>query len=271
MASISVCVICLNESEYIQYALDAPLKCSCVTDINIVEGAVKNASHMANSSGHSKDDTVEIIKDLEKKNEKVHVFMKDGFWKDKVEMRDKCLEMMKGEILFFIDADEVYHLEDLYALSELADNEPEAIVFMVKHLHFWKNMKQITVGSMWNSQLFRCARIDPNMGMKHRNHHSYLTDKNGRKVWLADPFYKDHSVNTHINCYHFGPVKKPTNVLGKLKYYENRGQKVVDTYTSWKIGKPTQWTNGGGSVKAFEGRLPEIMKKHPYYNLEEIK
>jgi len=271
MASISVCVICLNEAEYLEYAMDAPLKCSCVTDINIVEGAVKNASHMANSSGHSKDNTVQIITDLEKKHSKVHVFKKDGFWNDKIQMRDKCLEMMKGELLLFIDADEIYHLKDLYALSELADNDPEAIIFLVNHIHMWKNFRQITVGSAWNMQLFRCARIDPSMNLKHRHHHSYLTDKNGHKVWLSDPFYKAHAVNTGINCYHFGPAKKFENVLGKLKYYERRGQTVKNTYTEWRPGQDTQWTNSGGVVKPFTGKLPEVMKKHPYYGLEEVK
>lgn len=271
MASISVCTICLNESEYIEYALHNPIRCSAVSEIIIVEGAVKNASHMANAGGHSIDNTVSIIKKLEKKHEKVKVFMKDSLWNSKIEMRNKCIDLMTGEILFFIDADEIYHLEDLYKLSEIADNEPEIILFLIKHLHFWKNFRQITVGSMWDSFLFRCCRIDKSLGFRHRHHHATLMDKNKRKVWVLDPFYKTHTIDTKINCYHFGPVKKPSNVLGKLEYYRRRGQKVKDTYSNWKPGQETQWTNSGGTVKPFKGRLPEIMKKHPYYNLAEVK
>lgn len=261
---ISACMIVLNEEEYIKYSLESIY--DFADEIIIVEGAVKKAAFMSTTDGHSIDKTLSIIKSFPDPQNKIRLITKTGFWENKQEMRDKCIELMQGNYLFFVDGDEVYKKEDLKLLRKKVRQNPKIDVFHWEHNHFWKNFNLVATGSIWEMHLFRFCKKLP--GMKHTKTHAMLSDTKGRTIWFNNDYYKPRSLCIkEISCYHFAYVKNQSSVENKLKFYKSRdghSLKVVNTHANWLPGKPTQPTHGGGSAEAFKGDLPAVMKEHPY-------
>jgi glycosyltransferase involved in cell wall biosynthesis len=252
---IGVITIALNESEFIYKSLSAVMKHPSVKKIAVVEGAVNLYSHASTKEGLSIDDTKDCVLEamLNKQGNKI-IYERYGWAIDKSELRNRALQLLGKGIthVLVVDADEVWKQEDITKLVDTMRENPSTGVFLFPFYHFWKNKKQIAVGGQWDAQMFRCFRY-ADKTLHWERHELPVVNKQNEFINKTDG-----SMEVDVHVYHYGYCKKGENVRAKLEYYKKRDKDldVVDTWTNWKEGNPTQPTHGGGTVEKFKGVSP---------------
>lgn len=267
---ISVGMIAFNEEEYIEYSIRSIYE--FVHEIIIIEGAVQNMDH-ATPDGHSTDRTLSIVRNMGDPDKKIRIIHSpDRFWKDKAAMRNAYIRLVTGNFLMTVDADEVYRRKDIQQFITGILENPRKICFPIPFLHFWKDFWHTTIGSVWNDLMPRHYRL---RGGEHYRSHAVLSDAKGTLMNGMDRNggYDMQSITIQgVSIFHYGYVKKQKNVTNKLQFYHRRGQAVMDTFSAWKPGQHTQPTNRGQTrVIPFIDELPEVMTRHPYYNVHAIE
>lgn len=254
---LSIGTIIFNGGDYIKKALDAvyPL----AYEIIIVEGAVEDMMHAANKDGSSTDNTVKVIKAYKDPDNKIKFIQ--GRWENKNEMQNIIAQNVKGDIYMKMDADEIWKSLDIIKVLNMFRLDKHLMIVSPAFYHFWKNLKTITTGSQWNSMPTRFWRWFK--GYRHngdKKGFNYFVDEAGNKV--AEPRCKTIMAND-IHVYHLGYVRTNKRIKDKLEYYKKRNIEVnvVDTYTNWEKGQPTQPTHGGGITSKFNGILPEVLER----------
>ena len=132
----------------------------------------------------------------------------------------------------------------------------------------------------WDAPHFKICRWHP--WLRYVKDHSTLYDSKLQTeyMWRGD-IYKTIFMPEIIN-FHYGWVKRPSNITNKLQFVKNRssdGRKdmydkgvVQSTYTTWNPGK---WANpyesNTGFVFPFYGTLPEALKGHPYMDVKDVR
>jgi glycosyltransferase involved in cell wall biosynthesis len=246
--------IVLNEEKFIEASLRAVLRRKEVAQVIVVEGADRRYPS-ASSEGLSTDSTSAIIKKIKKEFPKRVIYEQVGWVDGKEALRQKCIDLSDHEGWgLFVDGDEVWGDPYWSRLMEAMKENPEIGVIYFKHLHFWKQPDLVAVGSQWESRLFRCFRFaekdlkivehagEPNLPVGGK-----LGGKYGRII--------DNTVKLH----HYGAMKNKKDILDKLEFYKKRDTnlEVKDTWSEWKEGEPTQWTQGNGTVKKYTGSHPK--------------
>lgn len=263
----SVSMILCNEEEYVLAALESIYHFAY--EIIIVEGSVKLYSHAANADGSSKDSTLQLIQNFPDPENKI--FIMQGLWDNKAEMKQAAWNQMSGNYYMIVDGDEIYLKDDLRLLEETVKENPQTTWFAYPHKHFWQNFRTITTGGVWDTIHPRYCKRSPHYkyNVDHPHGHTTLFDKK-RGRFIIPIKGKADTLPVDIECYHYGYVKAPTNILAKEKFYEKRRGVEDYTYHNWTPGTPTK---NGGKALPYKGVHPEVMLEHPYYSLtsEEIK
>jgi glycosyltransferase involved in cell wall biosynthesis len=258
---IGVITIALNEEEYIEQSLKAITRHPNVKKVAVVEGAVNLFAHASTEDGLSKDKTSDKIHKVMKTNlGKKIIYERYGWAVDKSELRNRALLLLGKDIthVLVVDGDEVWKQEDLDNLVKGMKENPGTGVFLFPFYHFWKQKNLIARGGQWESMLFRCFRYT-NKSLHWNLHHLPVVDQDGKFLNVTH----GSVVLPDVHVYHFGYVKNQENILNKLEYYKKRDGdklKVKDTWSNWRMGKPTQPTHGGGTAVKFSGTLPEEMR-----------
>jgi len=259
--NIGVIMIALNEQKFIEPALRALLVSPHIKKIAVVEGAVELYAHAATTEGLSRDSTSTIIKRVITKYDKDGKIIYDryGWAKDKAELRNRCIDLLGTHVnwLLKVDADEVYKKEDLDTLAKIMQSDAAITTIYMKHLHFWKRKDLIAVGGQWDARLPRCFRFRDKT-LRFRQHNLPPVNSRGENIEeLGKRIDTDE-----VKIYHYGYMKDEKDVRAKLEFYKKRDKhlKVIDTFSNWKPGKPTQPTHQGGTVEKFKGKHPKVMR-----------
>jgi glycosyltransferase involved in cell wall biosynthesis len=270
-ASIKV----LNEAEYIESTLANIYP--YVDKIDIVEGAVQQAKHAASSDGYSTDDTVKIIEEFPDPQRKIRLFR--GHWRSKEDVQAKLLEVCVGKWIMFIDGDEAYLDSDLEQVREFCSVHLDGrIVYAVpeRTLNFWHDFNHIAYSLNDKSPWGRKASAHPFLiwrdlaGLNFKAFHTYPCDGMGRNIILDDVYVDRRAVLNNLILYHYGHVKKPSNIANKLQYFKNRGTGEVSGAVEedpWFSGKmPPDMV-----IADYNGVHPKALDNHPYRNSSRIK
>jgi len=258
---IGVMMIALNEHKFIEPALRALLASPHIKKIAVVEGAVELYAHAATGEGLSKDNTSTIIRRVMAKYDKDGKIIYDryGWARDKSELRNRCIELLGTKVnwLLKVDGDEVYKEKDLDKLAKIMQSDLNITTIYMKHLHFWKKKSLVAVGGQWDNRLPRCFRFRDKT-LRFREHNLPPYNSAGKNIEeLGKRIETDE-----VKIYHYGYMKDVEDVRAKLEFYKKRDKhlKVIDTFSNWKEGLPTQPTHGGGTVEKFTGKHPSVMR-----------
>lgn len=259
--SIGVVTIALNEEQYIGASLRSVIRHPNVKKVAVVEGASRLFSHAATEKGLSVDNTKGIIQKVqsEPNGEKI-IYEQMGWAVDKSQMRNRALALLGKDMdyILVVDADEVWKQEDLTQLVAEVLHAPHINVFYFGFYHFWHNPKLVAVGSQWDKPLFRCFKYE-NKNLRWDRHEAPVVNEYGQSIDIP----AQSTTLQRVHVYHYGAMKDGKRIREKLEYYRKRDEKlkVVDTWTNWQDGLPTQWTHGGGTVQPFTGTHPEEIER----------
>jgi glycosyltransferase involved in cell wall biosynthesis len=257
---IGVVTICLNEENFIYPSITSLLDHPNIAKIAVVEGLVEQNEHTPNKNFLSADDTKLRVLDAMAKDEKGKIIYDQyGYAGNKSELRNRGLDLVGSDMdyILVVDGDEVWKHEDLDKLVAYIKKNPETALVWFKLLHFWKNPEKLAVGGQWDAKLFRFFKYSDKT-LHWEKHETVVVNNNGDGVNTLG----DEETLNDVFCYHYGYMKPTERVQEKLQYYKKRDTQleVVDTFTEWKDGKPTQPTHGGGTVEHFDGKHPEAVQ-----------
>lgn len=201
--------------------------------IIVVEGACKAAAAVATPDGHSTDDTLEVLRRFQTKEDpdkKVTIVTAedeghpDGFWPgEKDEMSQAYAKRAVGNYLWQVDSDEFYREEDMPKIMQLLTDGPDAISFPT--LHFWGSPNYVTDGFNMICNRYReyhrLFRWGP--GYTYATHRPpKVLDADGvdlrDKRWLD----ADDMDRNGVSMYHYSFLF-PHQVLHKVCYYATPG------------------------------------------------
>ena len=253
---VGVITIALNEDKFIGASLRAVIKNPNVKKVAVIEGAVNLFAHAATKDGLSLDNTrEEVSKVLAAEHGDKIIYEQHGWAADKSGLRNRALKMLGDDIdyVLVVDADEVWETKELEKLIQAMRENPRTGAFLFNFHHFWKQKNLVAVGGQWNSQMFRCFKYE-NKQLHWDHHAAPVVNADGKFINVTDG-----SINLpDIHVHHFGYMKDEHRIMEKLKFYKKRDKhlNVVNTWSNWQKGQPTQPTHGGGDVDEYKGVYP---------------
>lgn len=276
----SICIIALNEAEYIQYTLQQIYDWDCCHEIIIIEGSVDlYPKTNLSKDGLSGDGTTELIKNFPDPENKIRYV--SGVFKDKVEQRNEYAKRVTGTHVLVLDADEFYSQTSLEKLKQDVLNNPNAELFMFDfsqdlakrtYYHLWYNFQQHVVGGYWDiphNRIYKWTEGTRYIG----NDHNHPTKPDGTKLIKEEVV----AIKTSAECIHTGFVKLVKNQKDKNDFYVNRGegkekdrrlrdlrQMYVNCRRAYENWTPKTILPHKARVLAFSGVLPESLLDHPY-------
>ena len=131
-------IIVLNGEPFIRYALQALYPYA--HEIIVVEGAAPGAKNIATDDGHSRDATLETLRQFQAEadpDRKLTIVTRDGFWTEKDEMSQAYAERATGDYLWQVDVDEFYQPDDMRAVIQILKEQPAITAVSFKTLTFW--------------------------------------------------------------------------------------------------------------------------------------
>lgn len=176
---------------------------------------------------------------------------------------DIAMEACSGDWLFYLQADEVVHENDLPVIQsrckELLNNElVEGLLF--DYYHFWGDYEHHHKSHAWYPYEIRIIRNHPNI-------HSFESAQSFRYFdYYKQPHQKEGTrklnvakVNAHI--YHYGWVRPPHLMQNKRRYFDtnHRGkEKAKEKYDKL----PGEFDYGNlEKIAKFKGSHPKVMNK----------
>ena len=276
---VSICIIALNESEYLTYSLKQIYDWDCCHEIIIIEGSVEHypKNHLS-KDGLSGDGTSELIKNFPDPQNKIKY--RSGVFKDKIDQRNEYMKLISGTHFLVLDADEFYSEASLELLKQDMMNNPDVELFTFDfsqtssrtYFHLWYNFKQHVVGGYWDIPHNRIYKRSPELRYTGADH-NHPSKPSGKKLTTKDV----KSIPTRAMCVHTGFVKKIENQKDKNDFYVGRGegresdpalrqrrQMYIDcrrAYETWdgKVSLPH-----GAYLIPYSDPLPEVLLDHPY-------
>jgi len=181
------------------------------------------------------------------------VYERVGWVENKSALQNRCIELMEqhaSRVEYYILAggDEVYDPADLERLKKEIERLHRPDIPLYEFVHLWKRPDLRAVDSMWDTWMHRCYR-NHGKGMRFGHHAGPPAKPDGSQL---NPGVKVRGVRV----YHYSAMKDKRDIQDRIKFYQQRDGKGKDTWTDWQPGKPTQWTHGGGTAKAYDGPHP---------------
>ena len=263
---VCVCVIALNESEYIAACIESVY--ALADRILVVEGGneFSAAVGMCRADGTSIDGTMDVVASVRDPRGIIETYRppKARPWRDKTEARQFCLDRLKpGDWCIALDADEVLWEEGLWRLSALM-HESDYVGFGLET--FWRDFD--TVGrDRWQDYFFnmRCFRVRQGYGYAT---HLRVVNRDGAPI-DTDPSVRKRHEPTPLAA-HFSWVKPERKIRDKLDYYRRQcpGKVLLDDYLERVFLADLDEANrigthpmGGGTCEPWQGRLPEPVER----------
>jgi len=243
----------------------APLVLASIYDevdrIIVIEGAVANRPN-ATPTGHSTDNTLQIVKDFQANHDPKHKIVVISIskpWKNLEEMKQTFLDLSTpGDWIIINDADEFYRPEDIRRLRKAIELEPHAQEFVPNFLHFYGDMFHVAVpGPEWQPQhqrVFKYVR-----GMKY-NSHPVVTDPVGHCTYFSPHYQHRRFMMNDFFIYHYGYARSNMDQIMKDKqtYYEK--ELAAHGAANKKFDqKVKDWNENTEPVLDFDGKHPDII------------
>lgn len=208
------------------------------------------------SVGESEDGTLELIRSIG--DPKIHILqsqwdlnLRTGGQVLAIET-NKAMDAIEGDYdwLFYIQADEVVHEEDLEKIYQAMrrykdDSRVEGLLF--RYLHFYGSYKYVAVSKKWYKYEIRILRKDP-LIRSFRDAQGFR--KGERKLWVK---------HTGARIFHYGWVRPP----------EVQKRKAIEVSRFWHddewiekhvASDPTPY-KGEELLVPFSGTHPKVMAK----------
>ena len=131
-------IIVLNGEPFIRYTLRALYPFA--HEIIVVEGATYGAKNVATPDGHSRDTTLDTLRQFkaeEDPHNKLLIITQDGFWSEKDEMSQAYANRATGDYLWQVDVDEFYMPDDIQIIIRLLRDDPTITAVSFKTITFW--------------------------------------------------------------------------------------------------------------------------------------
>lgn len=214
-------IIVLNGEPFVRYCLRALYPFA--HEIIVVEGAAPGASNIATPDGHSRDSTLETVRQFmaeEDPARKVQLIVRDGFWSEKDEMSQAYAARATGDYLWQVDIDEFYQPQDMQAVLGMLAADPTITAMSFKQIQFWGGLGA-WVDSWFlrrGAEVFhRLFRWGP--GYQYATHRppTVLTDT-GRDTRSLHWIDAQQTMRHGIYLYHYSLVF-PKQVQEKCDYY----------------------------------------------------
>jgi len=210
-------IIVLNGEPFIRYTLRALYPHA--HEIIVVEGATHGAKNVATPDGHSRDTTLETLRQVkaeEDPDDKLIIITRDGFWSEKDEMSQAYANRATGDYLWQVDVDEFYMPHDIQTVITMLRNEPTITAVSFKTLTFWGAPDYIVDG--W--YLRRGAEIYHRL-FKWGEGYSYVTHRpptvhDSRSQSMHDLYW----ITADVPMYHYS-LLLPKQVIEKCDYYSH--------------------------------------------------
>jgi glycosyltransferase involved in cell wall biosynthesis len=218
---VSFGIIVLNGEPFTRYCLRALYPFA--HEIIVVEGACEAAAAIATPDGHSIDETLEVLyrfKAEDDPDNKIHIFLRDGFWSEKDEQSQAYAERATGDYLWQVDIDEFYKPEDMQAILNWLGKNPQITAVSFKQIAFWGGFDYVV--DSW--YLRRGVNIFHRI-FKWKPDYQYVTHrpptiKDDRGQNLRDLKWVDGNelAKQGILLYHYS-LLFPKQVIEKCEYY----------------------------------------------------
>ncbi|MCY3574396.1 MAG: glycosyltransferase family A protein [Chloroflexi bacterium] len=218
---ISFGMIVLNGEPFLRYNLRALYPFA--HEIIVVEGAVPAARHIASADGHSRDSTLQALRDFQASEDpqgKLRIITRDGFWSEKDAMSQAYAAQATGDYLWQVDVDEFYQPADMRAVCALLRDEPAIGAVSFNTLTFW-GAPQYRVDSWYKRRgakeyhrLFKWGA-----GYQYTTHRPpTVLDAQGRDLRARPWIRGDKLAARGIFLYHYS-LLLPRQVREKCDYY----------------------------------------------------
>ena len=237
-----------------------------VDEIIIVVGATRAITHYFDGdtskytqNGRSTDGTIELLKELENKYEKVKVIIGDGFWDGKTKMCNAASNIASGDYIWQLDSDEFYKPEDIIKIKNILELEkPDAVHFYANHfIGGWDYCIDERCYNTWGN-FIPWKRIFKNTKNSYWISHEppeYVCDglicNNGKVI------NRDLTLNLGIKMFHYSFVTYE-QILFKTNFYKTK--EYLPFWEKFKYDKNTKILDS--VVYKFEDEHPDIIKNN---------
>jgi len=220
-------MIVLNGEPFTRYNLRALYPFA--HQIVVVEGACPSAKSVATEDGHSRDETLEVLRGFQASEDAENKLIivtaedegyPDGFWPEKDEMSQAYARRATGNYLWQIDADEFYRPQDMQAILDMLRQNSDIMAVTFRVLTFWGGLAYRTDGLF-----LRAGAQDFHRLFAWRHNYRYLThrpptvvDERGLDLRKIKAVSGEQLAQAGIYMYHY-ELLFPKQVLEKVKYY----------------------------------------------------
>lgn len=234
-------IIVLNGEPFIRYCIKALYPHA--HEIIIAEGACTAAANVATPDGHSKDCTVEILKEIKRDEDpenKITIVTaedegySDGFWPgEKLEQSQAFAKRATGNYLWQVDVDEFYSDEDIDAVKDMLNQNSSISCLSFKQFSFWGGFNYY-VDSLYFKrflpEIFRVFKWEE--GSEYISHRPpTVINKQGNNVKDSVFINSDTTGRLGIYMYHYSFVF-PKQIDEKVEYYR---------HVDWSKLEHTKW------------------------------
>ena len=178
---------------------------------------------------------------------------------------DIAKEECSGDWLFYLQADEVVHQDDLPAIQSrceelLGDHEVEGLLF--NYLHFWGDYGHYHRSHGWYPHEIRIVRNDPEIhSWESAQSFRRIPDFDGRNYRQQEGTYKLHVASVDARIFHYGWVRPPFLMQNKNRALDtiHKGEERVEALYR---ERQEQFNYGPlGLLAKFEKTHPNVMSK----------
>lgn len=235
-------IIVLNGEPFTRYNLRSLYPFA--HEIIVVEGACFGAENIATPDGHSRDGTLEVLREFKAEEDpenKVTVVTAEdegypnGFWPgEKHEQSQAYAKRATGDYLWQVDIDEFYRAEDMRAVIQMLRDDPGITTMSFRQLTFWGGLNYWTDGWYLRrgaTYFHRLFKWEP--GFAYTTHRPpTVIDAKGRNLrdlhWLKGT----QTARLGIRLYHYS-LLFPKQVIDKCDYYGHADWARRDAAQAW--------------------------------------
>ncbi len=177
---------------------------------------------------------------------------------------DIAKEHCSGDWLFYLQADEVVHEQDLDFIKSMCEkylDDKRVDGFLFKYYHFWGDFDHVIESHGWTPYEIRIIRNDPDI-------HSYISAQSFRRIPGFDG--KDYRTKKNVSklnvvmldayIYHYGWARPPRVMQTKRKALDTIHFGKKRTEETYQRRDPVFDYGNLSKLKKFTGTHPAVMK-----------
>lgn len=254
------------------------------SQIFIIEGATRadrvshywdgDVSSYCTADGHSIDNTMDVLRQIKAsdKEDKVRIITREGPWNGKTEMCNSFLPYVDADYLWQLDTDEFYKDDDIEAIIQHLQNNPETSSVMFHAKYFFGSMNSIIAGQYGNGEgeWLRVFKYHKDFVWLRHEPPRYGDQVTGRTVETLTPLQKELTKALGIYMYHYSYVLEKT-IRFKEQFFENPGlvpclkrirAQLAAGQNPIEVDLPKLRPFGDLFVVPFTGTHPEPIARH---------